>query len=62
MAIVNAGDIFEDHLPRIKRTKVIVEYGEPILTDQLDRNARKDLPNAVLREIQAMYWKNKELL
>ncbi len=62
MAIVNAGDIFEDHLPRIKRTKVIVEYGEPIRTDQLDRNARKDLPNAVLREIQAMYWKNKELL
>ena len=62
IAIVNAGDIFEDHLPRVKKTKVIVEYGEPIRMDSLDRAAKKNLPDTVLKEIQAMYWKNKELL
>ena len=62
MAIVNAGDIFEDHLPRVKKTKVIIEYGEPIHTGRLDRNAKKNLPDTVLKEIQSMYWKNKELL
>lgn len=62
MAIVNAGDIFEDHLPRVKKTKVIIEYGEPIHTGRLDRNAKKNLPDTVLKGIQSMYWKNKELL
>lgn len=62
MAIVNAGDIFEDHLPKIRKTKVIIEYGEPIYPDRLDRNEKKQLCDMVVQEIKAMYFKNKEQL
>ena len=30
MAITNSADIFEDHMPRVKKTHVILEYGKPI--------------------------------
>lgn len=62
MAIVNAGDIFEDHLPKIKKVKVIIEYGEPIYTDQLDREEKKQLNDRVVEKIKEMYFKNKQLL
>lgn len=62
IAIVNAGDIFEDHFPKIKKTKVIIEYGEPIYTDRLDKEQKKKLTDVVLNEIKTMYFKNKELL
>lgn len=62
MAIVNAGDIFEDHFPKIKKTKVIVEYGEPIYTDRLDKEQKKNLTELVVSAIQTMYFKNKDLL
>lgn len=62
IAIVNAGDVFEDHLPKIKKTKVIIEYGEPIYTDRLDRMQKKQLTEAVESAIKTMYFKNKELL
>lgn len=62
MAIVNAGDIFEDHFPKIRKTKVVIEYGEPIYTDKLDKEQKKDLTDMVLNEIKTMYFKNKELL
>ncbi len=62
MAIVNAGDIFEDHLPRIKKTKVIIEYGEPLWPDRMDREEKKNLNDTVVNEIKRMYFKNKELL
>lgn len=62
MAIVNAGDIFEDHLPKVKKTRVVIEYGEPIYPDRLGKEERKQLSDRVLSEIQTMYFKNKELL
>lgn len=62
MSIVNAGDIFEDHLPKIKKVKVIIEYGEPIYTDRLSRDEKKQLNDRVVNEIKAMYFKNRELL
>lgn len=62
MAIVNAGDIFEDHLPKVKKVKVIIEYGEPIYTDKLNREEKKNLNDRVVEEIKRMYFKNKELL
>lgn len=62
IAINNAGDIFEDHLPRIKKTHVIMEYGEPIYTSGLDKEAKKNLANLCLSRIQSMYEKNKSLI
>lgn len=62
MAIVNAGAVFEDHAPKIRKTKVIIEYGEPIYTAELSRDQKKLLNDTVFEQIQTMYFKNKELL
>ena len=53
---------FEDHIPKIKKTHVVLEYGEPIYPDQLSREDRKRLPDLTLERIQEMYFKNKELV
>ncbi|MDO4292440.1 MAG: lysophospholipid acyltransferase family protein [Eubacteriales bacterium] len=60
MAITNAAEIFENHLPKIKKARVIVEYGEPIYTDHLDREAKKALTDTVVQRISEMYEKNKK--
>lgn len=62
MAINNAADIFEDHTPRIKKTHVVIEYGEPIWPEQLSREDRKRLSEITLERIREMYFKNKELV
>lgn len=62
MAIVGAGDILEDHFPWVKKTKVIIEYCDPIYTAGLDREQKKDLNNLVLETIKTTYEKNKKLL
>ncbi len=62
VTIVNTGDLLEDHMPRPKRVPVIVEYGEPIETADMDRKAQTALPDQVRDLIQQTYDKNKELI
>ena len=62
VAIVNAGAILEDQFPRVRPVKVIVEYGEPIYPDRLDKAQRKNLCAMTEEAIREMYFKNKELL
>ena len=58
VAIVNAAEMFENHLPKVKRTKVIIEYGEPIYTADLDREQKKQLTDTVTAQIRQMYEKH----
>ena len=62
MAINNAGSIFEDHIPKIKKTHVVLEYGEPIYPDQLSKEEKRRLSEITLERIKEMYFKNKELV
>lgn len=62
MTIVNSAAIFEDHLPKIKKATVIIEYGEPIYVKDLDKETRKSLGTHVSRIIQETYFKNKKML
>ena len=62
VAIVNASAMFEDQFPKIKPVRVIIEYGEPIYPDQLDKAQKKNLCGMTEAEIKRMYFKNKELL
>lgn len=41
MTIYNSADIFEDHLPKIKKTTVILEYGKPIYVKDLPKEDQK---------------------
>lgn len=41
VAMVHTADIFENHLPRIKRTNVTVWFGDPFYLKDLDKEDRK---------------------
>ncbi len=62
MSINNSAAIFEDHLPKIKRAHVVLEYGEPIYPDLLEKDERKNLSGMVENKIKTMYFKNKSLV
>lgn len=46
----------------IRKTKVIIEYGEPIETKNLDRTQQKALTSQVVARISETYEKNMKLL
>lgn len=60
MSIVNAGDIFEDHFPKIKKTTVVIEYCDPVYTKELDKAAQKNIGAYVCNIISEKYFKNKK--
>ena len=60
MSIVNAADIFEDHFPKIRKTNVVIEYGEPIYVKDLDKDTKKALGSYVSNIIAETYFKNKK--
>lgn len=62
MSLNNTCDIFEAHLPRIKKTHVVIEYGKPIYTKDLDRDTRKHLDSYVQNIIQETINKNAALV
>lgn len=62
MSIVNTGAIWEDHLPKIKKATVVIEYCEPVYIDQLDKETRKDLGKYVGNIIMDRYHANKKKL
>lgn len=62
VTIVGTGDMFESHFPRLKCCDVVVEYGDPIETAGMDRNAQKLLPDQVRDRIAATYEKNSAML
>ena len=62
MAITNSAEIFENHIPFIRRCHVILEYGTPIMLDELTREEKKRLGAYTQQKIQEMLDKNKALL
>lgn len=60
MVIVNAAGVFEDHLPRVKRTTVVIEFENPIYVDQLDKETRKNLGDYVSGVISDRYFELKK--
>ncbi len=62
MAITNSAEIFENHLPFVRSCHVILEYGTPILPNELPKEERKFLGSYTRDRIQEMLDKNKSLL
>lgn len=60
MAITNSAEIFENHLPRIKSTHVILQYGAPIYPKELDTETRKKIGAHCQNIIREMLEKNAE--
>ena len=62
MSINNAGHVWEEHLPWIRKTHVVIEYGKPIYMKELDKEKKRHIDDTVLSVIKEMYFKNKELV
>lgn len=60
MVILNAADIFEDHLPKVRKATVVIEFESPIYIDKLDKETRKNLGGYVSGIISDRYFKLKK--
>lgn len=59
VTIVNSQEIFEAHMPFIKKTTVVVEYGTPIYMEALDAEVKKHIGAYVQNIISETYQKIK---
>lgn len=62
MTLNNTASIFEDHLPKIKKSHVVIEYGKPIYMSEMTREEKKKIGASVREIIKDTYFKNKELV
>lgn len=62
ISICNSSAIWEDHLPFMKKSHVIIEFGRPIILEDLSKEERKFLGDYVRKRILNMYIKNKAAL
>ena len=62
VAISNTDEAFENHFPWIRRTHVVIEYGNPIYPKNLEKEQLKFLGSYVQGIIRDMLEKNKALL
>ncbi len=54
VAFSNTSAIFEDQFPKIRRTTVVIHFGEPIETDGMSREDQKVLHERVQRIVEEM--------
>lgn len=54
VALTGTADILENHFPRIKSARVILEYGEPIRPETLSKEERKFLGAYTQKRIEEM--------
>lgn len=55
----NTSAIWEDHMPFMKRTHVVIEFGAPIYPQELSKEEKKRIGSLVQEVIETMYCKNK---
>lgn len=58
MALSNTYSIWEKQFPKMRPAHVILEYGQPIYTDHLDQEGKKNLGKHTQEVIQKMLDKN----
>lgn len=62
VALNNTSAIFEDHLPRLKKTHVIIEYCDPIYPNELAKEDKKHVGEICHKIIQDTINKNAALV
>lgn len=61
MAITGSADVFEKHIPFIRRTHVILEYGKPIEASTLTKEEKKKLGVYCQNRILEMLEQHKDI-
>ena len=54
-AIINSAEIFEEHKPFIKKTRVKLIFGAPIATKDLSKEEFKEIPDKARNEVIRLY-------
>ena len=62
ISINNTAEIFENHMPKMKKTHVIIEYGKPIYPKDLDREEQKHIGATCQKIIEETIKKNASQL
>lgn len=62
VSINNTAEIFENHMPKMKKTHVIIEYGKPIYPKDLDRGEQKVIGATCQKIIENTIRKNASLV
>lgn len=62
MSLNNTAAIFENHLPRIKKTHVVLEYGTPIYMKDMSREEKKKIASICQNTIQETINRNQALV
>ena len=62
MAITGSSHIFEDHLPSVRKTHVVLQYGEPILLSELSKDEKKQLASLAQDRVKKMLEDNRKYL
>jgi 1-acyl-sn-glycerol-3-phosphate acyltransferase len=58
----NTAAIFEDHIPKIKKAHVVIEYGKPIYMKDMSREEKKAVSGQIQEILKTTYLKNAELV
>lgn len=58
----NSSAVLEDHFPFIKKSHVIVEFGKPIILDELDPEDKKHIAAYTQSIVTETYLKNQSLV
>jgi 1-acyl-sn-glycerol-3-phosphate acyltransferase len=62
MSLNNTAEMFENHFPYVRKTRVVLEYGKPIETEGLSRQEIRALPEQCHELIQETIRKNERLI
>ncbi len=62
VSISNTDNVFENHIPWIKRAHVIIEFGKPVYPKDLDKESRKFIGSYVQNIIKDTLNRNAQLV
>ena len=62
MALNHTEDIFEAHIPWIRKTHVVLEYCKPIYPKDLSKEEKRKMSDTVEKIVKDTYYKNQALI
>lgn len=62
ISLNNTAAIFENHMPKIRKAHVVIEYGQPVYPKELDPDTRKHLGSYCQKIIQDTINRNADLV
>lgn len=62
VTINNSEQLFEAHMPKIKKAHVIIEFGKPIYMKDMSREEKKEVSKNIQQILKSTYIQNAEIV